>query len=174
MIHGVVNPLFDLPGTGWLVRLIDKPLADAGCALWLAEAIELSAVGVLLFVLLQGLTQSVLPRAFPAVVRPTIALVGAVRNVLLLPQLAATAAYDRAQRAPARPVYAYGQAVMAFTDALEAGARWALPRCSGIRKIPDVALFLVLVLLFALWNNTYCDPSDAGCSSPVADWVGQL
>lgn len=174
MIYGVTNPLFDLPGTGWLVRLIDKPLADAGFALWLAEAVELFAVGGLLFILLRGLTQSALPRAFPAVVAPTIALVGGVRNVLLLPQLAATAAYDRARRPPARPVYAYGQAVMAMTDALEAFARWALPRCSAIRKTPNGALFVLLVLLFAVWNNHYCDPAQFSCVSPVKDWFGQL
>lgn len=174
MIDGVTNPLLDLPGTGWLVRLIDKPLADAGAALWLAEAVELFAVGSLLFVLLQGLTRGVLPRAFRAAVRPTVALVGGVRNLLLLPQLAASAAYDRAQRPPARPVYAYGQAVMAVAGALEAFARWALERCTAIRKTPGGALLVLLVLLFALWNNHYCDPAQSGCVSPIADWFGQL
>ena len=173
MIYGVTNPLFDLPGTGWLVRLIDKPLADAGLELWLAEAVELFAVGCLLFVLLKGLTRSVLPRAFPAAVRPTVALVGGVRNLLLLPQLAASAAYDRAQRPPARPVYAYGQAVMAVANALEAFVRWALQGCTAIRKTPGSALLVLLVLLFALWNNQYCNPAESGCVSPVADWFAQ-
>lgn len=45
MIKGAGNPLLDLPGIGWLVGLIDKPLADAGFPLWLAEAVELLAVG---------------------------------------------------------------------------------------------------------------------------------
>jgi hypothetical protein len=174
VIDGVTNPLFDLPGTGWLVRLIDEPLDDAGFALWLAEAVELVAVGGLLFVLLQGLTRSVLPRVFPAAVGPTVALVGGVRNLLLLPQLAASVVYDRAQRPPARPVYAYGQAVMAIADALEAFARWALQRCTAIRKTPDGALFMLLALLFALWNNDYCDPAQSSCVSPVAHWFGQL
>jgi hypothetical protein len=174
VIYGVANPLFDLPGIGWVVRLIDKPLGDAGFPLWLAEAVELLAVGGLLFALLQGLTRSFLPWALPAAVAPTIALVGGLRALLLVPQLAATAAYDRAQRPPVRPVYAYGQVVMALTDALEGAARWALPRCSGIRKTPDGVLLLLVVLLFAVWNNNYCDPADSGCVSPVADWVGQL
>jgi hypothetical protein len=171
----IANPLTELPVIGPVVELMDKPLSDAGVSLWLAQAAELLVVGSLSFALLRIATRSVLPWILAAAVGPTVALLGALRILLLLPQLAVTTAYDRLQRAPARAVYAYGHGVMDLTEALEAGARRALPQCRGIRRLPGLVLIGLLLALFALWNNNYCG-SDAkrSCVSPVARWVDQL
>jgi hypothetical protein len=171
----IANPLNELPVLGPVVTLMDKPLSDAGAPLWLAEAAELLIVGGLSYVLLRILTRSVLPWVLAAAVGPAVVLLGALRIVLLLPQFAVATAYDRLERAPAGAVYAYGHGVMGLTDALEAAARRALPQCCGIRKLPGVVLIVLLLALFALWNNNYCG-SDAkrSCVSPITRWVDQL
>jgi len=167
-----VNPVTEFPVLSWPLGLIDSLAIDLGMPLWLREMVELAVLGIILWTILRLLSGRALPWLGSIGVAPLLLLVGVLRNLLLLPDLAVTIALGRLRRRPPAIVYAYGDAVLAAADGLEAIGRKVLSVGESAHRIPRALLLMVLAGTFLLWNDQHCvaTPDDI-CQSPVHHWT---
>jgi hypothetical protein len=173
-VDGVAdNPLTEFPMVGWLVGLLDTLLTDLGFSMWLAQAIELILLAVLLYFVLDLCLRKVIPRVVAMLVPATATLLDGALVALLLPEYAVTKAVG--QRTPPAALYFYGELVVRLTDLLKSLLRRVLPPIAAVRRLPKLAVVVVLVLLFAVWNENKCSAIDpaTGCVSPVSHWIAE-
>jgi len=165
------NPLTELPIVGGLVSLLDGLLADLGFPLWFAEAVEFILLAVLLYFTLDLTLRKLVRPVVAMLVRATAALAEVILVALLLPEFALAKAMNK--HAPPAAVYVYGDLVVRLTDTLKSISRRILPPIAEVRRLPKLAVVVILVMLFAVWNQNQCsgNPSAAGCVSPVEQWI---
>jgi hypothetical protein len=169
MSEVVLNPVSGVPLLGDLLGKLDEAIMQVGFPLWLRAFLELAVSGVACFYLLRLITGRLLPWLATVLVRPACAVVDAARAVLLLPDLAISMAVRRTGHVPPEPVHTYGSVVMTMTDGVQNGVRYLVPKLAAARRANRVALIVVLVAGFLVWNSQAC--TGTPCVAPVTAWT---
>lgn len=167
----IANPLTEMPIAGGLVGLLDDLLVDIGFPMWLAEAVEFILLAVLLYFVLTFTLRKVVPPVVAMLVRASAVLADAILVALLLPEFALTKAMGK--HTPPAAVYVYGDLVVRLTDILKSSLRRVLPPIAEVRRLPKPAVVVILIMLFAVWNQNQCSdsPPAVGCATPVEHWT---
>ncbi|MFF3752745.1 hypothetical protein ACFYYH_20155 [Streptomyces sp. NPDC002018] len=170
------NPLTELPLVGPLVAGADESVMDLGMPLPLAQAVELILLVLGLFFLGRLLVGRVVPWLARLLVGPVVVLIGGLRVLFLLPDLAVARTARRTAARPPVLVYAYGHAVLDGADHLQSAVRTGFPAVAGVTRWSGKVAGLALLAYALYWNGTYCAGlgGQRGCEAPAAQWVSSV
>jgi len=140
----------------------------------LHSAIWAVVVFLLLLTALSLVVRVVLPWVGRVLPGPAEAVINWLGMVLVLPEFVGTTVLVRSRRQVPNVVFEYGEAVQGTVAGGQRVARSFLTALTQLGKVSRGWLVLVLLVVFAAWDGTYCGGRSPDCRMPTTEWADSV